>query len=286
MRNRGSTKRWRPLAASSLAVGLVAAGVAGAAQSERVENGGFESGDAPWTYENSQRCTDGECALAPASGTRYAILGPKFGYTALAGTGVNDIGTLSQTVILPETPAVFSAEVRRTEFDNAAHTMITIAIDGTEIYSSNDLPADSFSSVSAPIPDGLTGEGTALLEIGSECTNFDVVPHHCDRYDIDDVSILTGADTEPPQTTITKAPAILRVTSKRKRARAVVRFKSSEANSSFECKLDRKPYRACTSPKSLRLAIGRHTFRVRATDAAANTDSSPAKASIAVKLRR
>jgi hypothetical protein len=56
------------------------------------------------------------------------------------------------------------------------------------------------------------------------------------------------------------------------------KFSSSEPGSSFECKLDKKKYKPCKSPKKYkRLKRGKHKFKVRATDAAGNTDPSPAK---------
>lgn len=80
-------------------------------------------------------------------------------------------------------------------------------------------------------------------------------------------------DTSPPETTIDKAPPAR--TTKR---RATFEFSSSEAGSSFECKLDARPFKSCTSPKTYRrLKQGRHSFRVRATDPAGNTDPTPAK---------
>jgi len=45
----------------------------------------------------------------------------------------------------------------------------------------------------------------------------------------------------------------------------------------FQCSLDSAPYTACVSPVSAKkLAPGRHTFRVRSTDPAGNTDFTPA----------
>ena len=45
----------------------------------------------------------------------------------------------------------------------------------------------------------------------------------------------------------------------------------------FECKLDRKPWRLCSSPKKYRhLKLGRHAFRVRASSAGV-VDTTPAK---------
>lgn len=83
----------------------------------------------------------------------------------------------------------------------------------------------------------------------------------------------TGCDDDPPQTRITKKP-------KRKSSKRTARFKfkSSEAGSTFECKLDREKWRRCKSPKKVRrLKRGTHKFKVRATDASGNTDPTPAK---------
>jgi hypothetical protein len=82
-----------------------------------------------------------------------------------------------------------------------------------------------------------------------------------------------AADTTPPQTKIDKGPS-----KKTSKPTAKFRFESSEAGSTFECRLDRKPFKRCRSPKSYRhLRPGRHVFKVRATDPAGNTDATPAK---------
>jgi hypothetical protein len=54
-------------------------------------------------------------------------------------------------------------------------------------------------------------------------------------------------------------------------------FTSSENASKFECKLDRKPFRSCSSPFRKKVKVGRHKFQVRAIDAAGNVDGSPAR---------
>jgi hypothetical protein len=55
------------------------------------------------------------------------------------------------------------------------------------------------------------------------------------------------------------------------------RFGSDEPGSTFQCKLDGKPYRTCHSPFTARmLSPGSHTFRVRARDDSGKLDPSPA----------
>ena len=80
-------------------------------------------------------------------------------------------------------------------------------------------------------------------------------------------------DNRAPDTTISSAPAA--VTG----ADTSVGFTSTEPGSTFECRLDgASQWTACTSPRALGgLASGSHTFRVRAQDAAGNTDATPAE---------
>lgn len=55
------------------------------------------------------------------------------------------------------------------------------------------------------------------------------------------------------------------------------RFTSSESGSTFQCKLDGKPFRSCRSPFTTKpLAPGPHAFRVRARDDSGKLDPSPA----------
>ena len=85
------------------------------------------------------------------------------------------------------------------------------------------------------------------------------------------VTVTCAPDTTPPNTSFTKKPA--------KRGHKVLAkfgFGSTEAGSTFLCKLDREPFRSCTSPYSKTVAAGRHTLEVKAVDTAGNADKTPA----------
>ena len=88
-------------------------------------------------------------------------------------------------------------------------------------------------------------------------------------------------DTKAPETTITKAPS-----GKVRKRKARIAFTADEVGARFECKLDRRDWAGCTAPVRLRhVKPGRHRFRVRAIDAAGNTDPTPAKAKWKVRGR-
>jgi hypothetical protein len=82
-------------------------------------------------------------------------------------------------------------------------------------------------------------------------------------------------DTTPPDTTITAGPA---EGSTITRADASFSFSSSEDNSTFNCQLDGGGFSPCTWPLTYNsLSNSSHTFEVQATDAAGNTDATPAR---------
>jgi len=133
----------------------------------------------------------------------------------------------------------------------AGQTMTTLLqADGTWNATANPVAEDTYPVVaSAPDPAGNVGSAAQSLSIQT------AVP-----------------DTTAPETTIESGPSGTIGPNS-----AAFAFGSSEQASAFECKLDGTSFGACTSPKAYPgLTDGQHTFSVRATDAADNTDASPA----------
>jgi len=92
----------------------------------------------------------------------------------------------------------------------------------------------------------------------------------------------TSPDKTAPDTKIDKAPP-----KKTKKKMAKVQFSSTEAGSTFQCKLDKGAFAPCSSPLTLKkLKVGRHTLQVVAVDAAGNTDATPATAQWKVKKKQ
>jgi RTX calcium-binding nonapeptide repeat (4 copies) len=91
-------------------------------------------------------------------------------------------------------------------------------------------------------------------------------------------------DTTPPQTRMSHRPPSILFAVRPRRSVAFA-FASSEAGSTFRCKLDRDRYRPCRSPRRYRLAAGKHAFRVYAIDRAGNRDRSPALVKLHIRRR-
>jgi hypothetical protein len=92
-----------------------------------------------------------------------------------------------------------------------------------------------------------------------------------------------AGDAGAPETTIAKGPS-----GKTKSKSATFEFNGTDARvvSGFECKLDTGAFAPCTSPFTVKVKKGKHTFQVRATDAAGNVDPTPATRSWTVKKKK
>ena len=91
-------------------------------------------------------------------------------------------------------------------------------------------------------------------------------------------------DPGAPETTITEKPKRkLKLKRGKKSVRVEFGFSADEDGSSFECRLDDGAFEDCSSPRAIKLRKGEHIFAVRASDAAGNTDPTPAAARVRVK---
>ena len=80
-----------------------------------------------------------------------------------------------------------------------------------------------------------------------------------------------AVETTPPETTIDSGPS-----GTTNDPTPTFDFSSSEAGSTFQCKLDSAAYSPCTSPKTaVHLADGTHIFSVLTTDRVGNADPTP-----------
>ena len=92
------------------------------------------------------------------------------------------------------------------------------------------------------------------------------------------VDTAPAPDTTAPDTTITSGPTGTTTTNA-----PTFAFTATEAGSTFECRVDSAAWATCTSPWTTAvLSDGPHSVSVRATDAAGNTDATPATRSFTV----
>lgn len=91
-----------------------------------------------------------------------------------------------------------------------------------------------------------------------------------DGADIGAFEVQGGSSDRPPGTIVTSHPK------GRVHHRTVkFRFHSTEPCSTFQCRLDGKPYSRCHSPTTYHVRRGRHKFRVRAIDVGGAADTTP-----------
>ena len=85
------------------------------------------------------------------------------------------------------------------------------------------------------------------------------------------VKVSADLDAPRPDTKLKRKP-------RRQTVARLARFSfvSTHRGSSFQCKVDRKPFRKCRSPFKTRVKPGRHRFQVRAVDANGAVDPTPA----------
>ena len=133
---------------------------------------------------------------------------------------------------------------------------------------------DTWTQFTFPLT-GVVGSVTGCLAFRYFVTSGGPTGDNSNYIGIDTLSFTDGSvtpDTTPPQTTITSSPA----GGIAKSLTVPIGFTSSETPSTFSCKVDTGAAAACTSPNTITVTPGVHTFSVAAKDAANNTDATPA----------
>lgn len=243
---------------------------AASAATEQVQDGSFESGASAWAFEaGAERCE----AISSSCGAFPAAAGSFYGasktLTYYPPTSVNPVGTITQLVAVPELPGSLSFKVREIRDVGAIGTLevlLKVKYAGETI---NEIASatDSFSTVVVPIPAPLSGATAKPLTFEFTCFNNTTMSESCVRFDIDDVSLIAGTgsvtsgggggaqpnlpppDVTPAETALGQVKRLVTVKAVGRRAKVKARF-TSEVGARFECKIDRRPYSACVSPKT------------------------------------
>jgi hypothetical protein len=220
-----------------------------------------------------------ECSLNGAAFT--TCTSPKT-YTGL-GEGAHSfhVRATDQAGNTDPTPAIRSWTVDLTA---PAAPVITSPPDGTTSNTGSFTVSGMVEAGSVvEIFDGVTSKGTVSATGGTWSKAFAGVADGSHTYtaiasdSAGNTSAVSNSrtvivDTTPPHTSVDSGPA-----ASTNETTATLTFSSSEGGSSFDCRLDGAAFASCSSPVSYSsLAEGSHTFEVKATDAAGNTDATPA----------
>ncbi len=150
-------------------------------------------------------------------------------------------------------------------------------------WSTQPTPGALVANVGAAPANGWTSYDVSSVVTGNGTYGFTLVPESSDGVVFSSregahapqlVLETTGGstDTTPPDTTIDSGPS-----GSTSATTASFGFSATEPGSTFECRLDTATFTTCTSPRDYtNLTTGPHTFTVRATDPAGNTDPTPA----------
>jgi TolB protein len=147
---------------------------------------------------------------------------------------------------------------------SANETSPAYSPDGTKIVFSRDGVAMIGSA---------DGSGTAVpLDIGplNSAGGFDWAPAPPSASAGSGGGNGTGGSRLTPKTRLGKHPP-----KRTRKRRAKFTFSSDVAGATFQCKLDKKPFRGCRSPVRRKVKVGKHRFAVRALAGPGNVDPTP-----------
>jgi Subtilase family len=174
--------------------------------------------------------------------------------------------------------------------DVALPPVITI-VDPPKAIGRNPRPSIGFTA-NRPVSFACSIDGSVSLPCGSPFTPPERLADGLHGFAVrgEDVAGKVGVsdtvvfrvDTVAPRTRFRRHPRRL-LRPRRRRAKAVFVFASSERGSVFRCRVDGGLWRFCPRRFVRRFGAGRHVVRVAAVDAAGNVDRSPATFRLRVK---
>jgi hypothetical protein len=187
-----------------------------------------------------------------------------------AGGDGSDIGAYERDSVPPHNPAILSS-IPKSPANNNNPKLKGLAAAGSivRIYKTAGCTG---SPVKAGSASTFTSTGVPVTVANNTTTIF----HATATDSSNNTSTCSPGftyveDSTPPNTSITST------TLHPKYHSATLAFSSTEAGSTFQCRIDGGPFASCTSPKTYSgLAAGHHTFSVRAIDKAGNVDATPA----------
>jgi hypothetical protein len=187
-------------------------------------------------------------------------------YTAKASDNAGNISPSSNAVTVVVDTTAPNTTLVSTPQNPTSQTDATFEFSGSEAGSTFQCRLDGapFAACTSPQNYSALAEGSHTFEVRAVDTagNADPSP----------ASYTWVVDATAPATTIDSGPS-----DPTTETSATFVFSANEAGSTFECRLDAIFWEPCTSPHGYTgLAPGAHTFDVRATDAAGNTDPTPA----------
>ena len=234
------------------------------------------SADASFTFSSTDVGSTFECQLdgtgwvgctSPQPYTGLADGSHTFEVKATNTRGNTDPTQASWTWLIDTTSPNTTIDTGPTDPSNSADAEFTFSADEPGTF---ECRLDGGAWATCASPKNYTGlaDGSHTFEVMATdaANNPDLSPASW-AWLID----TTPPDTTPPNTTIDTSP-----TNPSSSADATFTFSADEP-STFECRLDGGVWATCTSPKNyIGLADDSHTFEVKATDAANNTDPTPA----------
>ena len=237
--------------------------------------------DAGFGFSSSEQNSSFECSL---DGVAYTGCASPKDYTGLSdGSHTFQVRATDATGNIDPTPAERSWTVESTTpaapvitspADNSYNTTGNITVSGTAEPGNTVELFDGAASVGV-VTTNASGDWSKELSGVAEGSHTytakatDAAGNTSDASNAHAVSV----DMTPPDSTITSGPS-----GTTSNASATFEFSPTEPDSDLECALDGTAFNSCTSPKDYAdLSAGFHTFEVRATDAAGNTDPTPAK---------